>query len=140
MNTQPMLDWRLVHGSRYRYADLECATGLSRRTLYKQRNHTRFGRNGLFTYGEALALLFAHRAHVVIRIHTTVLQDLAAKLDHATVDDTTVCVSRHGDGRWTAHVGSGDTPLDGVVCVSACLPDLAIALANAHARMHTQTQ
>lgn len=141
MNTQQVLDWRVVHGSRYRYQDLQEATGLSRKQLYRMRATTKFGKFGLFTYGESLAVVFAYRTRLNYREHVTVLQDLAWKIDHATVDDFTACIAEHDDGTWTAHVGRDDKPHNiPALTITSHLPTLALALANAHVRLDDGTR
>ena len=142
MNHQHVLDWRLCHGSKYRYDDLELATGLSRRQLYRMRHQCTFGHAGLFTYGEALAIMCVHVAHINVRQHTAMVIDLAWKIDHATPDGEgfTAQIVEHTDGTHTAHVCAVVWSHDSTVVHSINLRTLALTLANAHAQLHTVRQ
>lgn len=137
MNEQHVLDWTLVHGSSYRYEDLMEATGLTRTQLYRLRYRCQFGRRGVFSYGEACALVFAHNAHVSTHAHADVVQDLAWKIDHAPPDaDTNVHIVEHEDGVFTAHACATVWCNDALVIHAVPLPLLASTLAHAHARVH----
>jgi hypothetical protein len=101
-----------------------------------------FGKHGLFTYGEALAMVYAQRAHInVYRPElATLVIDLAWKIDHADVDHFHVYVCEHIDGTHTAHGGGEAVPTTAVVTTTVHLAALALTLANAHARLHTVTE
>lgn len=130
----------MLHGGRYRYADIGEATGQSRKTLYRVRHALRFGKRGVFTYGESLAMVFTHLANVHVNNDGVciALRAMAHDID-ALPNATHVVLYQHNIGdTWTPHVCVGDYHHNGMAfAIVGDVRALALVLAHAHARVHT---